>query len=79
VDPPLNEVATGHEVACHFADQVEGSKEQVLATGRGRASTATEASVSTTETVPASFARGEPTTPAATPQPPTAPTEPQPH
>ena len=78
VDPPLNEVATGHEVACHFADQVEGSKEQVLATGRGRA-TAPEASASTTETVPASFARAEPTTPAATPPPPTAPTEPQPH
>jgi oligopeptide/dipeptide ABC transporter ATP-binding protein len=34
IDPPLTEVAPGHEVACHFADQVDGSAEQVLATGR---------------------------------------------
>ena len=34
IDPPLSEVAPGHEVACHFADQVDGSAEQVLATGR---------------------------------------------
>src|SRR5262245_19198178 len=40
VDPPLQEVTAGHAVACHFADQVEGSKEQLLATGRGRPSTA---------------------------------------
>ena len=33
VDPPLRVVDTGHEVACHFADDVEGSKEQLLATG----------------------------------------------
>jgi peptide/nickel transport system ATP-binding protein/oligopeptide transport system ATP-binding protein len=39
IDPPLTEIAPGHEVACHFADQVDGSAEQVLATGR-RPSTA---------------------------------------
>jgi oligopeptide/dipeptide ABC transporter ATP-binding protein len=77
VDPPLNEVTAGHEVACHFADEVEGSKEQVLATGRGRSSTATDAGTSTT--APASIAEAGPTTPAAPPQRPTAPTEPQPH
>ena len=37
IDPPLTEVAPGHEVACHFADQVDGSAEQVLATGRSPA------------------------------------------
>jgi oligopeptide/dipeptide ABC transporter ATP-binding protein len=34
IDPSLTEIAPGHEVACHFADQVDGSAEQVLATGR---------------------------------------------
>jgi oligopeptide transport system ATP-binding protein len=87
VDPPLHEVASGHDVACHFADEVEGSKEQVLATGRGRAATAAEASTMATPTAPASPAAAEAaaeptgaTTSAAAPaEPPTAPTEPQPH
>ena len=81
VDPPLHEVATGHEVACHFADEVEGSKEQVLATGRGRASTAAEASTNATDPVAASVAVADVAaiTPAVPPRAPTAPTEPQPH
>jgi oligopeptide/dipeptide ABC transporter ATP-binding protein len=83
VDPPLHEVATGHDVACHFADEVEGSKEQVLATGRGRPTAAAEASTMETATAPASNAALEaaalPSAPAAPPGPPTAPTEPQPH
>jgi oligopeptide transport system ATP-binding protein len=33
--PLLRPLATGHEVACHFADEVEGSREQLQATGRG--------------------------------------------
>ena len=33
--PMLRELATGHEAACHFAEQVDGSKEQLLSTGRG--------------------------------------------
>ena len=33
--PVLRELATGHEVACHFAEEVDGSPEQVQATGRG--------------------------------------------
>jgi oligopeptide transport system ATP-binding protein len=78
VDPPLSEVASGHEVACHFADQVEGSKEQGLATGRGRPSVSAEPSAASSapatgsgvESVPAS---AEPS------RPPTAPTEPQSH
>jgi oligopeptide transport system ATP-binding protein len=85
VDPPLHEVATGHDVACHFADEVEGSKEQLLATGRGRPATAAEAESMETATAPASPAAVEaeataPTSaPAVPPEPPTAPTEPQPH
>jgi oligopeptide transport system ATP-binding protein len=35
VEPPLRVVAAGHEVACHFAEQVDGSVEQRRATGRG--------------------------------------------
>ena len=65
VDPPLQDVSTGHAVACHFADQVEGSKEQLLATGRGRAPTS---DASPTET-----GTRQPTTPASVPTPPTAP------
>jgi oligopeptide transport system ATP-binding protein len=37
VDPVLRTVATGHEVACHFAEKVDGSAEQLQATGRGAA------------------------------------------
>ncbi len=37
-DPALRELATGHVVACHFAEEVAGSAEQVQATGAvGRA------------------------------------------
>jgi peptide/nickel transport system ATP-binding protein len=88
VDPPLHEVATGHDVACHFAAEVEGSKEQLLATGRGRPTTAAEASTMETPTAPASpaaaeaagTAAGRPSAAAVAPtEPPTAPTEPQHH
>ncbi len=34
-DPALRELSTGHEVACHFAEEVDGSREQLQATGRG--------------------------------------------
>jgi oligopeptide transport system ATP-binding protein len=33
--PVLRALSTGHEVACHFAEEVDGSAEQVQATGRG--------------------------------------------
>ena len=32
--PVLRETSTGHEVACHFPEEVEGSKEQRQSTGR---------------------------------------------
>jgi oligopeptide transport system ATP-binding protein len=33
-DPALRPLSTGHQVACHFAEEVEGSAEQVQVTGR---------------------------------------------
>jgi oligopeptide transport system ATP-binding protein len=33
-DPPLRELSTGHTVACHFAEDVAGSAEQLQATGK---------------------------------------------
>ena len=35
--PMLRTMSTGHEVACHFAEEVDGSREQLQATGRGGA------------------------------------------
>jgi oligopeptide transport system ATP-binding protein len=35
--PLLRELSTGHEVACHFAEDVDGSREQLQSTGRGEA------------------------------------------
>jgi oligopeptide/dipeptide ABC transporter ATP-binding protein len=79
VDPPLTEVTAGHEVACHFADQVEGSKEQLLATGRGRPSVAADA-VTTTSMAPAApAAAGDADRTPAAPAEPVAPTGPQAH
>ncbi len=34
-NPVLRELASGHQVACHFAEQVDGSREQLVSTGRG--------------------------------------------
>jgi oligopeptide transport system ATP-binding protein len=33
--PMLRTLSAGHEVACHFAEEVDGSREQVQSTGRG--------------------------------------------
>ncbi len=33
-DPALRPMSSGHEVACHFAEEVDGSAEQVQVTGR---------------------------------------------
>ncbi len=41
--PALRELSTGHEVACHFAEEVDGSKEQLQSTGRSGISTAAPA------------------------------------
>ncbi|MDP9482007.1 MAG: ATP-binding cassette domain-containing protein, partial [Chloroflexota bacterium] len=54
-EPELRTLATGHEVSCHFAEEVAGSAEQLQATGRsaaghapaaGAASSAAEPSLS---------------------------------
>ena len=54
-DPILRVLDTRHEVACHFAEEVEGSTERALATGQpvptvmpGTAATATATATSTT-------------------------------
>jgi oligopeptide transport system ATP-binding protein len=39
-EPELRTLATGHEVACHFAEEVAGSAEQLQATGRSAAGAA---------------------------------------
>ena len=39
IDPSLRVIAAGHEVACHFAERVDESAEQLQATGRASAST----------------------------------------
>jgi oligopeptide transport system ATP-binding protein len=41
--PVLRELSTGHEVSCHFAEDVDGSREQLQSTGRGGAATAAPA------------------------------------
>jgi peptide/nickel transport system ATP-binding protein len=64
VDPALRELATGHEVACHFAEDVDGSAEQTQATGRtksgttGAAATAIPASGSVASSAAASTVAG---------------------
>ena len=35
IDPELRALATDHQVACHFAEKVDGSAEQLQAAGRG--------------------------------------------
>ncbi len=40
IDPEFREIAPGHRVACHFAERVDGSPEQLQATGRAAPSLA---------------------------------------
>jgi peptide/nickel transport system ATP-binding protein len=39
VDPEFRTLASGHQVACHFAEDVDGSREQLQSTGQGLPST----------------------------------------
>ena len=52
-EPVLRDLATGHVVACHFAEEVEGSVEQLLATGRPIPTTAAAATPVPVPTPPA--------------------------
>jgi oligopeptide transport system ATP-binding protein len=65
-DPALRALATGHEVACHFAEDVEGSVEQHQALGKP---------VDQSQAGSRQAGPGEPGTPPAAP-PPTPPTPP---
>jgi oligopeptide transport system ATP-binding protein len=56
--PQLRLMSGGHEVACHFAEDVEGSREQLQATGRG--TTASSAATASSETSGRAPADGAP-------------------
>ena len=49
-EPELRTLAAGHEVACHFAEEVAGSAEQIQATGRSAAGHAPVAAVASSAT-----------------------------
>ena len=55
-DPALRPVAARHEVACHFAERVDGSVEQLQATGRGVVGAAKPAAGTPAPSVPAGTA-----------------------
>jgi oligopeptide/dipeptide ABC transporter ATP-binding protein len=51
-DPALREMATNHQVACHFAEEVDGTAEQVQITGRsGRGARLAPAGADAAQTV----------------------------
>jgi oligopeptide transport system ATP-binding protein len=50
VDPEFRTLAAGHEVACHFAERVDGSPEQVQATGRSGRTATTDGATTGTDT-----------------------------
>ena len=51
--PELRELSSGHAVSCHFAEEVDGSAEQVQVTGRGVAAAGQPAGSSAPGAVPA--------------------------
>ena len=67
-EPELRTLATGHQVSCHFAEEVDGSAEQLQATGRSAAGHAPAAAAA--GSVPERSLADLPTTP---PVPPTSP------
>ncbi|MGZ8502499.1 MAG: ABC transporter ATP-binding protein [Candidatus Limnocylindrales bacterium] len=67
-EPELRTLAAGHQVACHFAEEVAGSAEQLQATGRSAAGHAPAAAAASS--VPERSLADLPTTP---PIPPTTP------
>ncbi len=73
-DPKLRVLATGHEVACHFAEEVAGSVEQVQAVGRGAPTAAPAGSApSSTGTEPSAPRPDLADLPTTPPIPPSAP------
>ncbi|HKF85596.1 MAG TPA: dipeptide ABC transporter ATP-binding protein [Candidatus Limnocylindrales bacterium] len=52
--PLLRPLSTGHAVACHFAEEVDGSREQLQATGRGGADAMPAGGEAAAEAVPVS-------------------------
>jgi oligopeptide transport system ATP-binding protein len=74
-EPELRTMATGHQVACHFAEEVAGSAEQLQATGRSAAghAPAAAAASSTTSAPERSLADLPPTPPIPPTTPPASP------
>jgi oligopeptide transport system ATP-binding protein len=64
--PALRPLSDGHEVACHFAEEVDGSREQLQATGRGSVATSPPATIGATAGA-TEAAPGATTAPAGTP------------
>ena len=54
--PALRSLSTGHEVACHFAEEVDGSKEQLQSTGRGGSGATPAGGEAAAEAVPVTVA-----------------------
>jgi oligopeptide transport system ATP-binding protein len=54
--PQLRPLSAGHEVSCHFAEEVEGSREQLQATGRGGAEATPAGGIAAAEAVPVTVA-----------------------
>ncbi len=66
-DPALRPLASGHEVACHFAEEVAGSAEQLQAAGRSARGAAPAAGAEAPAGIPAAPAALLPTTPPVPP------------
>jgi len=64
-DPPLRALASGHEVACHFAEDVAGSIEQRQATGRPASAARAGAGAGSTAAAAAGGSAPSPEAPAA--------------
>jgi oligopeptide transport system ATP-binding protein len=67
--PPLRTLSTGHEVACHYAEEVDGSKEQLQSTGRGGSDAAPAGGEAAAAAVPVSVTAAPAGDPAHDPDP----------
>ena len=77
-DPSLRELASGHTVACHFAEDVAGSTEQLQATGRAGVRERTNTVAESAAGSGAATTVGQAMAPTAPPQTPGATSRPSP-
>ena len=69
-EPELRPLAEGHEVACHFAEEVAGSAEQYQATGRSASGAAPAGAVSEGSAAEGTAVAAAPPVPPTAPEPP---------